>query len=94
MLDGSSKHKKAQGVNKNITATNIKYRSKYRHQCHNEYKDVLLGKKCLRHAMNKIQSKDPRTGTYRINKMSLLRFDDKIYIQNNGYDGLAFGYQS
>ena len=21
-------------------------------------------------------------------------FDDKIYIQNNGYDGLALGYQS
>ena len=25
-------------------------------------------------------------------KISLSCFDDKIYIQNNGYDGLALGY--
>ena len=34
---------------------------------------------------------------YRIidfNKISLICFDDKIYIQNNGYNGLALGYQS
>ena len=44
--------------------------------------------------MNRIQSKDHRRGTYEINKISLSCFDDKIDIQNNGYDGLAFGYQS
>ena len=43
--------------------------------------------------MNTIQSKDPRIGTNEINKISLSCFDDKIYIQNNGYDGLALGYQ-
>ena len=32
--------------------------------------------------------------TYEINKVSLTCFDDKIYIQNNGYDRLAIGYQS
>ena len=42
--------------------------------------------------MNKIQIKDNRIGTYEINKISLSCFDDKIYIQNNGYDGLALGY--
>ena len=61
---------------------------------HNEYKDVLLNKKCLRHSMNRIQSKDHKIGTYEINKISLSCFDDKIYIQNNGCDGLALGYQS
>ena len=44
--------------------------------------------------MNRIQSKDHRIGTYEINKTSLSCFDDKIYIQNNAYDGLALGYQS
>ena len=44
--------------------------------------------------MNRIQSKDHKRGTYKVNKMSLPCFDDKIYIQNNGCDGLALGYQS
>ena len=42
--------------------------------------------------MNRIQSKDQKTETYGISKISLSCFDDKIYIQNNGYDGLALGY--
>ena len=42
--------------------------------------------------MNKIQSKDHEIGTYEVNKISLSCFDDKIYIQKNGYDGLALGY--
>ena len=58
---------------------------------HNEYKYVLLNKKYLRHSINRIQS---RTGTFEINKISLSCFDDKGYIQKNGYDGLTFGYQS
>ena len=82
LVDDNSEHKKAKGVNKNVVAT----------ISHNEYKDVLLNKKCLRHSMNRIQSKDHRIGTYEINKISLSYFDDKIYIQNNGFDGLALGY--
>ena len=42
--------------------------------------------------MNRIQSIDHRIGTYEINKISLSCFGDKIYIQNNGFDGLAIGY--
>ena len=42
--------------------------------------------------MNKIQSKNHRIGTHEINKISLYFFNDKIYIQNNGRDGLAFGH--
>ena len=82
LVDDNSEDKKAKSVNKNVVAT----------MSHNEYKDVLLNKKCLRHSMNRIQSKDHRIGTYEINKISLSCFDDKIYIQKNGCDGLALGY--
>ena len=74
--------KKAKDGNKNVVA-NIS---------HNEYKDNLLNRKSLRHSMNSIQSKDHKIGTYEINKISLSCFDDKIYIQNNRYDGLGLGY--
>ena len=40
--------------------------------------------------MNRIQSKDHRIGTYEINK--IVFFDDKIYTENYGYNGLALGY--
>ena len=68
------------GVNRNVVAT----------ISHNEYKDVLLNKKCLRYSVNNIQGKYHRIRTYEINKTSY--FDDKIYIQSNGYDGLTLGY--
>ena len=57
-----------------------------------EYRDVSLNNKCLRHSMNGIQNKNPKIGTYKISKTSLSIFDDKIYILNNGYDGLGFGF--
>ena len=82
MVDNNSEHKKTNGVNKNVVAAII----------HNEYKAVSLNKKCLRHAMNRIQSKDNRIKTYKINRISLPCFDNEIYIQNNGCDGLALGY--
>ena len=63
-------------MNKNVGATTG----------HNEYKDVLLNNKCIRHSINRIQSKDHRKGTYEISKISLSCFDDKIHIQNNGYE--------
>ena len=63
-------------MNKNVVATTG----------HNEYKDVLLNNKCIRHPINRIQSKDHRKGTYEISKISLSCFDDKIHIQNNGYE--------
>ena len=82
LIDDNSENKKAKGVNKNVVATTS----------HNEYKDVLLNKKCLKHSMNRIQSKDHRIGSCEISKISLSCFDDKIFIQNNGCDGLALGY--
>ena len=84
LVDDNREHKKAKGVSKNVVAV----------ISHNEFKDALLNKKCLRHSMNRIQSKDHKIRTYEINKISLSCFDDKIYIQNNGCDGLALGCQS
>ena len=81
-LVDNNEHKKAKGMNKNVVATIN----------HNKYKDVLLNNKCIRHSMNRTESKDYRIGTYEINKISLSCFDHKIYIQNNGYDGLVLGY--
>ena len=46
----------------------------------------------LRHSMSRIQSKDHKSRTYEINKISLSWLDSKIHIQNNGCDGLALGY--
>ena len=57
-------------MNRNVVAT----------ISHNECNDVLLNNTCLRHSMNRIQSKDHKIRTYEINKISLSCFDDKIYI--------------
>ena len=84
LVDDNSEQKKAKDINRNVVAT----------VSHNEYKYVLWNNKSLRHSINGILSKDHRIETYEINKISLSSFDDKIYIQNNGYDGLALGYQS
>ena len=78
-----SEHK-TKGMNKNVVAAIN----------HNEYKDILLNKKYLRHLMNRILSKDCRIRPTKSTKASLSCFDDKIYIQNNGYDELGITYQS
>ena len=74
IVDDSGKYKKAKSVNKNVVEKIT----------HNDYKDVLFNPKCLRHSMNRIQSKDHRLGTYEIHEISLSWFDDKIYTLNNG----------
>ena len=71
-------------MNKNVAAT----------KSNNEYKDALLNNKCITHSMNRIQGKDLRKRTYKIKKISLSCFDDKIYTKNNRYDGSAHGYHS
>ena len=48
-----------------------------------EYKDILWNKKCLRHLINRTQSKDYIMGIYEISQMSLSCFDGKIRILNN-----------
>ena len=80
----NNEHKKAKGVNKNVVTT----------ISHNEYQDVLFESKCIRYLGNRIQSKVHRIGTYEIIKISLSCFNDRTYIKNNEYDGLALVYQS
>ena len=46
LVDDNSDHRKTKGVNKNVVAT----------ISHNEYKDVLLDKNCLKHSMNSVVS--------------------------------------
>ena len=53
LIDDSSEHKKAKGMNKNVIAKTS----------HHKYKDALLNKKCLRHSMNRIQRQDHRIRT-------------------------------
>ena len=79
-----NEHKKAKGVNKNVVVTVTL----------DKYEDVLLNKKYSRQSINRIQINDHRIGTYEINIISLSCFDNKIYIQNNGLDRLALGYQN
>ena len=59
VVSDSSKYKKANCANKYVVPKNV----------NNEYNDVLLNKKCLRHSMNRIQSKIHRIGTYEIGKI-------------------------
>ena len=67
LADDNGEHKKTKGAYRNVVAT----------VSHNEYKDVLLNKKCLTHSMSRIQCEDHRIGTYEINKISLSCFDEK-----------------
>ena len=59
----------------------------------NEFKDTLFNKKIMRHKMKRIQSKKHKLGTYEINKISLLCFDDKRYVQDDSINTLAYFYQ-
>ena len=47
-LVGNSENEKAKCMNRNVVATII----------HNEHEDLLLNNNCIRHSMNRIQSKD------------------------------------
>ena len=58
-LVDNREHKKPKGVKKNFVVT----------ISHNDYKDLLLNKKCIRNSMNKIQGKDHIIGTCEINKI-------------------------
>ena len=42
----------------------------------NEFKDTLFNKKIIRHKMRRVQGKEHKMGTYKINKISLSVFDD------------------
>ena len=76
LSDDGNKSNKAKGLN---TATEF-----------NEFRDTLLNKSIIRHKMKRIQSKKHKLGTYKINKRSLLCFDDKRFVLNDGIHTLAY----
>ena len=76
--------KAQKGVDKNVAKTISQ----------KEYKEFLLNKKCFRHLMNRIPSKDRKIGSYEINKISISFFNDKIYIQTNVSNRFACFYRS
>ena len=83
LVNDSREHKKAKGIKKNVVAR----------ISHSEYKDVSLNNKSLRHFMNRIHIKNHKIRTYKINKVSLSCFDDKIYPKQWIW-WLALGYWS
>ena len=60
LVDDNSERKKGKATKKNVFAT----------ISHNECEDVLWNNKCIRHSMNRIQSKVHRMETHEINKIS------------------------
>ena len=63
----NSEHKRTKDANRNVVSTII----------HSEYKYVLLNNECIRHSINRIQSKYHRIGTYVVNEISLSCLDEK-----------------
>ena len=55
----------------------------------NEFRDTLFTMRIIRHKMKRIQSKKHKLGTYEINKISLLCFDEKRFVLNDGIHMLA-----
>ena len=56
----------------------------------NELKDFLFKKKIIRYKMKRIQSKNHKIRTYKINKMSLSCFDNKRFLLDDGIHTLAY----
>ena len=55
-----------------------------------EFKDTLFNKKIMRHKMRRIQAKKHKIGTYEIDKISLLCFDDKKFVLDDGIHMLTY----
>ena len=58
------------------------------------FKDVLLNKKIIRHKMKRIQSKKHKLGTYEFDNMSLSCFDNKRYVLDDGAYTLSYFHKN
>ena len=56
----------------------------------NEFKDVLFNNEIIRHKIRRIQAKKHKMGTYKIDKISLLCFKDKIFVLDYKIHMLAY----
>ena len=59
----------------------------------NEFKDIIINKRVLRHKMKKITPKNHKMYTQENNKISLSSCDDKRYIIEDGITTLAYGHK-
>ena len=55
----------------------------------NEFKDVLLNEKIIRHKTKRIHAKKHKIATYEIDKISLSCFDDKRFVLDDEIYTLA-----
>ena len=56
----------------------------------NEYKNILLEKKIIRHKRKRIQSKKHKIGTYEVNKISWSCFYDKRFVLDDEITTVAY----
>ena len=57
-------------------------------------KDILFNEKIIRHKLKRIQSKKHELGTYGIDIISFLCFDDKRYALDDGIHTLAYFHKN
>ena len=68
ITEDNNESKKAKCIHKNIVEDEPKYE---------DYKNVLFNRWCMRHEMNRIQSKHQNIESNRINKILLSSYDNK-----------------
>jgi len=76
--------KKAKGVKKSVLEKEIQ---------HEQYKEALFEKKQFWHRMNILRSEGHKIYGMRMNKVSLLAFDTKQWIAEDGVHTLAYGHK-
>ena len=59
-----------------------------------KFQDVLFHKKIIWHKMKRIQSKKDILGAYKIDKISLSCFDDKIYVLDDRIYTLTYFHKN
>ena len=57
-------------------------------------KDILFNEKIIRHKLKRIQSKKHELGTYGIDIIYFLCFDDKRYVLDDGIHTLAYFHKN
>ena len=77
--------KKAKGVKRNVVKKQIK---------HEEYKQVLFSKEQMWHGMNILRSEGHEIYGMHVNKISLSPFDSKRWIDDDGVNTKAYGYNN
>ena len=75
--------KTAKGIKKNLIKKDIK---------HENYEDVLFNSNNKQVYQKMIRSQKHQLGSYEINEISLICFDDKRYLHKNGIYSYAYGH--